>query len=82
MLRSLAVIISNDIEDFSNHSETVDLLNVFDLTAKILIGKRCYGLNFSGRIAIIINSTTISKSIVHRQLLLEVTNLFLEPFDP
>jgi hypothetical protein len=38
MLRSLAVIISNDIEDFSNHSETVDLLNVFDLTAKILIG--------------------------------------------
>lgn len=39
MLRSLAVIISNDIEDFPNHSETIDLFNIFDFTAKILICK-------------------------------------------
>lgn len=46
MLRSLAVIISNDIEDFSDHSETIDLFNVFDFTTQILIGKGCYRLNF------------------------------------
>lgn len=81
MLRSFPIIVSDHTKDLSYHSKTVDLLYVINLTAEELICKRRDLEHLFSAIRVVVYSTSVGKSIMHRKLLFQVTYLFFKPLN-
>lgn len=78
VLAGALVLTSNLVKDLSYHAQTVDLVDILDLTLQVLRGERLYLLLFFLRVAVVVDSASVRQRIVHCKLLLEIADFLLE----
>ena len=77
MLAGALVLVLNLIENFSDHLQGVDLLDVLDLALQILVRQSLDVVHFLSTVLVIVHSASIGQCVMHRQLLLQVSDLLL-----
>lgn len=77
LLAGFGVLNSDLVEDLSDHFETVDLLNVVDFSFQILLGQHSDLVDLIPRVLVVVHPSSVGESIVHRQLLLQISDLLL-----
>jgi len=60
MLEFIFVLVLDQVEDFSYHSETINLFNVLNFALQVLIGKRFNLVQLFSTIFIIVDPSPIS----------------------